>query len=324
VLVSDAERQSAVPEPGPAIAAIDIGSNSIKLTVARRHAGGALEELGGWSEVVRLGSGLDRTGRLAEDRIDAAVETLHRFAARARALGAVRIVAVATEATRAAANGDEFLARVLNETGIEVSTIDGNREAWVSFRGLATVVDVRGAVLIADIGGGSTELISAQDGDLLQAGSVAVGSGRLTDRHVEHDPPTADELDACRGAALALLQPLYRELRVPGDAALRLILVGGTGEYLGRMVPDQRGIRASDVDLVATRLQQSTAAELAESLDIPEARARVLPAGVAIVLALIDLASPAAIAVGQSGLRTGILMEAFDSLTPATIESGGA
>lgn len=309
----------------PTIAAIDIGSNSIKMTVARRQSDGTLQELSGRSEVVRLGAGIDQSGRLAEDRIEAAVDTLRRFAAEARALGALRVVAVATEATRAAANGDTFLARVLAEAGVEVSTIEGDREARLSFRGLAAVVDVRGAVIIADIGGGSTELISAQDGDLRRAGSVGVGSGRLTDRHVEHDPPTAAEMTACREAALALLRPLYRELGVAGTAPLRLILVGGTGEYLGRMVPHQRGITVDDVDLVVARLQQRTAAKLAAELGIPEARARVLPAGVAIVLAMIDLTSPPEIAVGQSGLRTGLLIEAFEALAPAmtvTVSTG--
>lgn len=315
---------AAAADFGPAIAAIDIGSNSIKMTVARRQPDGNLHELGGRSEVVRLGAGIDQTGRLAEDRIEAAVDTLRRFAAEARALGADRVVAVATEATRTTANGDAFLARVRDEAGIEVSTIAGDREALLSFRGLATVVDMRGAVVIADIGGGSTELISAQDGDLLRAGSVGVGSGRLTDRHVTHDPPTAGEMAACREAALLLLRPLYRELRMADPAPLRLILVGGTGEYLGRLVPHQRGIAVGDVDLVLTRLQQRTAAELAAELGIPEARARVLPAGVAIVMALIDLTAPAEIAVGQSGLRTGLLIEAFESLAPATTVTASA
>lgn len=239
-------------------------------------------------------------------------------------MGAARIIAIATEATRAAANGDEFMARVREEVGIEVSTVAGDREARLSFRGLAAVVDVRGAVIVADIGGGSTELISAQDGELLRAGSVAVGSGRLTDRRVEHDPPTAGELTACRRAALDLLRPLCQDLEAGNDSPRRLILVGGTGEYLGRMVSHHRGITSGDVDGVVTRLQQRTAVELATELGIPEARARVLPAGVAIVRALIDLTSPADIAVGQSGLRTGLLLEAFEGLPPLAPDPPGS
>ena len=101
---------------------------------------------------------------------------------------------------------------------------------------------------------------------------------------------------------------------MPADATLRLILVGGTGEYLGRLAPDRAAITAGDVDAVLARLQQVPASDLARQLSIPEARAQVLPAGIAVVTALILLTTPGAIAVGQSGLRAGLLLEAFAAL----------
>src|SRR5918995_1324498 len=160
-------------------AAIDIGSNSIKMTIGRANQEGGVVQLDWASEVVRLGHGLDRTGLLDEERIEAAIETLTRFAAQARERGATRIVAVATEATRAAANGTMFLDRVRDQTGIDVRVIDGQAEAALTFRGLAADANLEGSVLIADVGGGSTELIVARDGAMQAAQSLSLGSGRL-------------------------------------------------------------------------------------------------------------------------------------------------
>src|SRR5215213_726377 len=106
-------------DTSPSIAAaIDIGSNSIKMTIGRADGNGGVEQLDWASEVVRLGQGLDQTGLLDEERIENAIETLKRFAIQARQRGATRIVAVATEATRAAANGVRFLERVRDESGL--------------------------------------------------------------------------------------------------------------------------------------------------------------------------------------------------------------
>src|SRR5688500_2555064 len=147
------------------VAAFDIGSNTIKMTVARPGAEGGLDEFAWNAETVRLGAGLEASGRLADDRIEAALDALGRFAAEARAHGAGRLIAVATEATRVADNGAAFLDRVRRETGIEVRTITGDEEARLTFLGLAVTLDVDGQTVVADIGGGSTEIIAARDGE---------------------------------------------------------------------------------------------------------------------------------------------------------------
>jgi len=309
----------------PAVAAaIDIGSNSIKMTVARPRPGGGLDELAWRSETVRLGAGLETEGRLRDDRMEAAVAVLREFAREARALGAVRLAAVATEATRAAANGHAFLARVARETGIEVRTIDGDEEAALTFRGLAAGTDVAGQVVVADIGGGSTELIVAADGAVRAARSIPLGSGRLTDRLVVADPPTAAEIAACRRAAAAAAAPLVDDLGVPTGAAVRLIVVGGTGEYLARLVPDEHRIVAAEIDKVVDGLRRLPASAVAERLAIPEARARVLPAGAAIVAALADLIRPGRIEVARSGIRAGLLLSLFEGRADASAQMGEA
>src|SRR5918993_2393454 len=220
------------------VAAIDIGSNSIKMTVGRPDNLGGIEQFDWASEVVRLGQNLDRTGHLDEERIEVAIETLIRFAARARELGATRVVAVATEATRAAANGASFLERVREAAGIEVRAIDGQEEAALTFRGIAVSTDLAGAAVIADIGGGSTELIAVRDGAMQSAQSIPVGSGRLTDRFVEADPPEASQLAACEMDAGRVIRAAVEPLELPAGTGTRLIVVGGTGEYLARLVPN--------------------------------------------------------------------------------------
>lgn len=302
----------------PPIAAIDIGSNSIKMTVARPRPQGGIEEIAWNAETVRLGAGLDTTGRLADDRIDAALTTLHRFAGEAHALGAERVVAVATEAARVAANGPAFLDRVNRETGVEVRVIDGDEEADLTFRGLAAATDVSGSLVVADIGGASTELVVAHDGAFVAARSVPVGSGRLADRLTPSDPPRGEELAACRSAAASLLGPVQAALAAPVGAAVRLVVVGGTGEYLARLVPDERRIAPAAIDAVLDRFTRSPAAVLARQLSIAEARARVLPAGVAIVAALADGVRPGRIEVARSGIRTGLLLAAFDGAGATT------
>lgn len=301
----------------PIAAAIDIGSNSIKMTVARPDAHGGVDQLAWASEVVRLGQGLDTSGRLDERRMDSAIDTLHRFAARARELGAIRIVAVATEATRAAANGEAFLDLVRDDTGIDVRVVDGDEEAALTFRGLAATTDISGSVVIADIGGGSTELIVVRDGAMLRAQSIKLGSGRLTERLAPSDPPTRDELAACEVDAAGAVASTNTSLELPTGKGVRLIVVGGTGEFMARLVPNERHISLATVRQALFRMESLTAVELAAAIDIPEARARVLPAGVAIVAALAERLRPDRIEISFSGVRVGLLLEAFQSVDGA-------
>ncbi|CAA9545957.1 MAG: hypothetical protein AVDCRST_MAG87-468 [uncultured Thermomicrobiales bacterium] len=289
------------------VGAVDVGSNSIKLTVARPGLSGGIEELASAVAAVRLGAGLSTSGRLADDRIEAALGALHNFAALAREHGADRLVGVATEATRRAANGATFLERVRAETGWEVRAITGDEEADLTFRGVALNGDMHGRVVIADIGGASTELIVAEGGVVIMAQSVVVGSGTLTDTLVPSDPPTVAELAASARAAAARLDLIA----VPTEAAVRLLCVGGTAEYLARLagggpVVDRAGI-ARALDICRARASM----ELALTLAIPQARARVLPAGIAVIRALADLLHCDQVEVAPSGIRTALLLDTF-------------
>src|SRR4029079_16786448 len=160
---------------GRAIAAIDIGSNTLKLTVAR-VSHGQITLIAGTAEVVRLCEGLGETGRLRDDRIQLAIDVLRGLKEIARELSAGTIIAVATAATRSAANGMDFLARVKDDVGLDVSVIDGDEEARLTSNGVLAQIDPGGAILIVDIGGASTELIATRDGVVLESTSLDLGS----------------------------------------------------------------------------------------------------------------------------------------------------
>jgi exopolyphosphatase/guanosine-5'-triphosphate,3'-diphosphate pyrophosphatase len=289
------------------VAAFDIGSNSIKMTVGRPAGDEGVEEFLWRSATVRLGEGIEQTGRLAEDRIEAALGALRDFAAEAREAGARRLIGVATEATRVAANGEEFLQRVREQTALELTAISGERETELTFRGLKATLDLAGDAVVADIGGGSSEVISAPGGAFAWGCSIPLGSGRLTDRLVHADPPSSDEIAACREAAGMALS----DLDLPAGPIDRLIAVGGTGEYMVRLLPPSKPATIGDLDEVLTRLTATPAAVLAQTIEIPEARARVLPAGIAIVRELAGRTRPRAIEGARSGIRTGLLMAVF-------------
>ncbi|MBA2277136.1 MAG: hypothetical protein H0W06_05175 [Chloroflexia bacterium] len=301
----------------PVVGVVDAGSNTVKLTVARPGRDGGVDELAAAAETVRLGAGLARSGVLAVDRIEAAMAALHDFAAIARRYGATRLVGVATEAIRRAANGPAFLDRVRAETGWEIAVISGDEEAALTFRGLALDVDLTGMVVVADIGGGSTEVIVAESGTIQHAHSTALGSGALTDALVPSDPPTAAELDACAVAATAVLAAIP----LPTDGPVRLIAVGGTGEYLARLVSAAHHVGASEIAAALRLCREHPSHRLAMRLGIPPARARVLPAGIAIVRALADRLQPLRIEVARSGVRTGLLLATFAELDAANAAS---
>jgi exopolyphosphatase / guanosine-5'-triphosphate,3'-diphosphate pyrophosphatase len=188
-----------------------------------------------------------------------------------------------------------------------LTAISGDQEAELTFKGLAATTDLNGRILVADIGGASTELIAADDERIEFSRSLPLGSGRLTDRHVTSDPPTKIELESCHDETVRQLRSFEQDLGTRD----RLIAVGGTGEYLMPLIPHDGSATPQDVDAVMAFFETISSEQLASQLSIPVARARVLPAGVAIVRALADLTKPQVVEGAMSGIRTGLLLAAF-------------
>jgi len=255
---------------------------------------------------VRLGEGVDRTGRLADDRIAAALSALDELAALATREGATRMIGVATEAVRVAANGATFLDEVRRRTGIEITLISGDQEAALTYAGLATMRPLVGPVVMIDIGGASTEVVAGNGPEIVQSSSIPLGSGRLTDAFLPDDPPTSDQIAQARAAAGDLLDPLDLS-RFRGS---KLILSGGTGTYLGTFMNQTDNLSRLEIEQALDRMTEINAEALAIVIGIPPLRARVLPAGVAAAIECIDRLEPTSIAVSPSGLRIGLLQAA--------------
>lgn len=211
-------------DPVTRVAAIDCGTNSIRLLVADVDPGaGTLVDLHRSNEVVRLGQGVDRTGVLAPEALARTLAAARGYQAVCEDLGVEAVRFVATSATRDARNREEFVAGVRAALGVDPEVIAGDEEARLSFRGATGVLASRfdGPFLVVDLGGGSTELVLGTDAPEA-ALSMDVGSVRLTERHLHDDPPTAAQV-AAAGA----------DVRAALDAAAAVVPLGRTVTLVG-------------------------------------------------------------------------------------------
>jgi exopolyphosphatase / guanosine-5'-triphosphate,3'-diphosphate pyrophosphatase len=207
------------------VAAIDCGTNSIRLLIADVERSG-LTDVVREMRSVRLGQGVDRTGRLAPEALERTRAALAEYAAAIRTHDAERVRMVATSATRDARNRDEFTAMVRAELGVDPEVITGRQEAALTFSGAASALEPQpGALLVADIGGGSTELVRG-DGGAIHAHSMNVGCVRMTERHLRDDPPTEEQIAATVTDVRAAIDGARED--VPLDGQPRFVGVAGT------------------------------------------------------------------------------------------------
>lgn len=211
------------PTAGSRVAAIDCGTNSIRLLVADVGPDGTLTEVDRQLRIVRLGQGVDRTGELAPEALARTLEASREYAKVIAEAGATRVRFVATSATRDARNRQEFAGGVRAAVGVDPEVVSGDEEAALSFRGATAGVADRhpGPYLVVDLGGGSTELVLGTDAPEA-ALSLDVGSVRMTERHLHSDPPTAAEERAARDDVRAAL-----------DRAARTVPFGRTATLVG-------------------------------------------------------------------------------------------
>lgn len=295
---------------GP-LAAIDIGTNTIRLLVALPVAEGdaiGLHQLASRTATVRLGQGVERTGRLDPERMERAIATIAEYRQIAADLGADPILLAATSAVRDAANGPELRARIAETCGLAVAIIDGAREAALTFAGATVGYSLAGTLLVADLGGGSLEVIVSQDGDILSAVSLQLGSGRLTERHMQGDPPDRAMIAAAEADARALLEPLA----AAAPPVARMIIVGGTAKSIPYLVPRPDELQTLTLRRLAGAsavLTGAPAADLAAQSGLNVERVRTLPAGVAIIGALLTAYGIDSATIGTGGIREGLLLD---------------
>jgi exopolyphosphatase/guanosine-5'-triphosphate,3'-diphosphate pyrophosphatase len=295
------------------VAAIDIGTNSTRLLVADAD-GEALREMERLLEITRLGDRVDADGELAEASMRRVETCVARYAERARELDASMPLAVATSAVRDAANGAEFMQRLEQRCGVRTRVLTGEQEARLTLRGVVSGRALSGAVVVCDIGGGSTELIAGEDGRVGFAVSLNLGCVRMSERHLHSDPPTADEVAALRREAAGML---------PGDVpAGSLIGVAGTITTLATIdlgldeeIPERVDGHELSAEAVAAQLERLAALPLQERRQVrglmPE-RASTIVAGSAILAELLRHLGAERLTVCERDILHGAALEAAD------------
>ena len=314
------------------LAAIDIGTVTTRLLVADVSARGIVE-VERSTDITHLGEGLGATGRLSEEAMQRVASLIARYAERVRDLGVERVSAVATSASRDAENGERFL-DLLGEAGIRPQIIAGEREARLSFAGATSSLEPVDDVLVADLGGGSTELILGdvreEDGirvaEIIRARSVDVGSKRLTERFLLSNPPTTEELAAAREEAVEELRPYFDGLR---DRPKMLISVAGTATTLSAIKQElatydparvhRSSLTGSDLSDLAETLASMTLEERRHVVGLDPGRAPVIVAGALILETVVALAGIDCTLVSEHDILYGILLDSYRELLNRTV-----
>lgn len=179
-------------------AAIDCGTNSIRLLIADIDEGAGLTDVVRLMRVVRLGEGVDATGRLSDAALERTFAAVDEYAALIKEHGAERIRFVATSASRDASNREVFVSGVRDRLGVEPEVVSGSEEAELSFSGAASVLagESDAPVLVVDLGGGSTEFVVGTGNQVIAGRSMDMGCVRFTERFLRSDPPTEEEVAA--------------------------------------------------------------------------------------------------------------------------------
>jgi exopolyphosphatase/guanosine-5'-triphosphate,3'-diphosphate pyrophosphatase len=192
------------------VAVVDVGSNSTRLLIAD-VAGGGVAEVARRSRVTRLGRGVDLSGQLSDEAIEAACEAIGEYVGLCRENGVETVGAIATSAVRDAANGDAFVAELRERFALSARVLDGEEEARRTYRGATFEQPPVELTLVIDIGGGSTEMIVGAGEEIAFHVSLQAGVVRHSERHVSGDPPTAAELEALAADVRGLIAGALRD-----------------------------------------------------------------------------------------------------------------
>ena len=280
-------------------AAVDVGSNSVHLLVAHQ-AGDHLEPLRDESVLLGLGDVVDGEGVLPPSAQADLLAALAGYVQAAQALGAAAISLVATEPLRRAANGDQVAAEIIRRLGVPLHVLNEQQEGELTYLGVTGGRPSAQARLVVDIGGGTSEVILAEPGRAPAVTSLPTGSRRLSSGMAGDDPPTPAQLDALLAAAHDGVA------RLAEARPARAIFVGGTATNLARIAPLSR----DGLALAYRVLCRLAAGELSRRYGVNLRRARQLPAGAAIVDALLAHFRLDEAAVSQASLREGAIIAA--------------
>lgn len=303
--------------------ALDIGTVTCRLLVADVEDGRIIDVDKEYA-ITDLGVGVDATGRLSEAAIervlvcvDRYLEVLARYDTPEHPVR--RLIAMATSASRDAANGPEFAAR-LAERGVTLAVIPGSREAQLTFLGASS--DFPGEnLLVVDIGGGSTEVVAGRFGeDPIASHSFNIGCRRVTERFFRDDPPTAGQMDAARQWIRETMAPYFEGLATAGFAIDRVVAVAGTAtsvvsireamEVYDSSRVHKAVVAAGELAAIEERLAAEPLEERKTTVGLDPKRAGVIVAGFVILEEVLALAGADAYTASESDILHGMIFEA--------------
>jgi exopolyphosphatase/guanosine-5'-triphosphate,3'-diphosphate pyrophosphatase len=300
-------------KPGRRVAAIDLGTNSIRLLVARISEDGELRDLARDMVITRIGEGVDRTGSIAPEALRRTLAVLQRYCRRARSLGAERIHLAATSAVRDASNREMLGEAVERLTGEPMEVLSGRKEAELSFVGATKGLTATAPFLVVDIGGGSTEFVLG-DTEPKASVSAQIGSVRLTERYIHTDPPSYEELDRMELAVTSVLHQV--EDRIPVHDAATLIAVAGTAttvQAIAMGLPEydpevlhRSVLSRPDAERVFRLLADMATEERRQIPVMAPGREDVIPAGAAILVRVMQRWGFAEALVSETDILDGI------------------
>lgn len=297
------------------LAAVDCGTNSTRLLVAGADGTTVDRRM----VITRLGQGVDRERRLAEDSIGRTVDVLAAFREVMDAHAVTRARAVATSAVRDAANGAEFLDRAGAALGVRPEVLSGKEEGTLSFRGATNGLDpATGPFLVADVGGGSTELVvGGGDHPEPAAVSLDVGCVRVSERFLASDPPTPEELEAGRRAVRALLRsagprldaggPPHRMIGLAGTVSTAAVLDAGAPAY-DRDVVHHRVLARDRVAGILERLAGMDHARRLGVAGLEAARADVIVGGLLVLVTIMEHFGCDELLASETDILDGIVL----------------
>ena len=298
------------------VAAIDCGTNSVRLLVADvDRAAGRLTDVDRRLEIVRLGQGVDATGRLGAEPLARTFRVLRSYRKIIAEASASAVRMVATSATRDAANSGEFVAGVRDILGVEPEVLSGEDEARLSFTGAtAELAGDAAPYLVTDIGGGSTEFVLGEPGAMTAGVSVNIGCVRMTERHLRHDPPGDAEIAAARADIDAALDVVAG--KIPVSAARTLVglagsvttvaaLVLGLDSYQAERIHHSR-ISAAAVREVAASLLGQTRAERKRLAVMHPGRVDVIGGGALVLTQIMERFGFGEVLVSEHDILDGL------------------
>jgi len=300
------------------LAAIDIGSNSIKLVVVQAETSDAFTVLAQEREVVRLGQETLVNGHINTAAVQRAITCLKRFRSVADANGAEKIAAIATATVREADNSADFIRTVEEETGLQVVVLSGLEEARLIGLAASQGCTAKGVTsLNIDIGGGSTEISIFRDGDPLKLISMKLGAVGLTDRFIHSDPPAPDELDALRSEIHSSLETSASEFRE--QSWDHTTATSGTALAISAALNRAAIVNLPELKRLNTRIAALTLAERRNVAGLSPQRADIIIAGGMVLEEVMSTLGVESLSFCDWSLREGVIIDRLRELERASM-----